>query len=126
MPASPRLTTSVARLSMIALSGICMAACGHNQDVSIQKASADTNALSAAAAVSSSTKDSGLSAGNRTLDSLRQAGVTPKNGLDSTGSKAQAITRNDPGHDTSHLNNRATPGAGPAAPAGTAPGAKRP
>lgn len=100
-----------------------LSACGHNQDVSIQKSSADTAALAGA---SQPAKDSGLAAGNRTLDSLHQAGVTPKNGVDSAGTKAQASTRNDPGRDTSRLNNRATPGAGPAAPAGTPPGATRP
>ena len=99
-----------------------LAACGHNQDVSIQHSGADTSALGASASATPAEKDSGLAAGNRTLDSLHQAGVRPIN----AGTKVQASTRNEPGRDTSRLNNRATPGAGPAAPAGSAPGSTRP
>ena len=124
MPVPTRLATTLTLGSALACT--LLAACGHNQDVQIQKSSADTAAMGTPVGSMKPTMDSGLAAGNKTLDSLHGAGVGTKNGLDSVGSKVQATTRNEPGHDTSRINNRATPGAGPAAPAGSAPGATRP
>lgn len=125
MFAFPRFTLALG-------AGLALGACGRGDNQSANRNGADTtsadrSALTAAPVGSMKPQmDSGLAAGKRTLDSLHDAGVSAKNGLDSVGSKVQATTRNEPGHDTSRLNNRATPGAGPAAPAGTAAGARQP
>ncbi|HEY0778115.1 MAG TPA: hypothetical protein VGD56_09135 [Gemmatirosa sp.] len=129
MSARPRLAAAALAF---ALAGPTLAACGPGANQSADRNGADTtsadrSALTAAPVGSMKPQmDSGLAAGKQRLDSLHAAGVTTKNGLDSVGSKVQATTANEPGHDTSHINNRATPGAGPAAPAGSAPGTRRP
>ncbi len=118
--------------TVLALSGLALAACGRGDNQAADRNGADTTSADKAALTAAPVgsmkpqMDSGLAAGKSRLDSLHAAGVTTKNGLDSVGSKVQATTANEPAHDTSRINNRATPGAGPAAPAGTAPGSGRP
>ena len=126
----PQSLRSAAAAAGLALSALALAACGRGDNQSANgngadTTSADRSALTAAPVGSMKPQmDSALTAGKQRLDSLHAAGVTTKNGIDSVGSKVQATTANEPGHDTSHINNRATPGAGPAAPA--AAGARRP
>lgn len=125
MPTPSRLAASV-------VAALALAACGRGDNQSADRNGADTtsadrSALTAAPVGSMKPQmDTALAAGKHTLDSLHNAGVGVKNGLDSVGSKVRATTANEPGHDTSHINNRATPGAGPAAPPGTPPGSQRP
>ncbi|GJG87063.1 hypothetical protein tb265_22440 [Gemmatimonadetes bacterium T265] len=129
MPALSRVAVPVRRAALAA--AVALAACGRGDNQAADRNGADTTSadrstLGAPVGSMKPQMDSGIAAGKQTLDSLHKAGVGVKNGLDSVGSKVQATTANEPGHDTSHINNRATPGAGPAAPAGTPPGSKRP
>lgn len=114
------------RFTAALVASLSLAACGHNEDQPVTSSdSGVASAASAGATPVGSMKpqmDSGLAAGSKRLDSLNAAGVSTKNGLDSVGSRVQATTANEPGHDTSRINNRATPGAGPAAPGGRSSG----
>lgn len=108
-----------------------LAACGPGANQSANRNGADTTSADRAALTAAPVgsmkpqADSALAAGRKTIDSLHQAGVTSKNGIDSTISKVQATTANEPNRDTAaHINNRATPGQLPAS--GATGGAKRP
>ena len=110
---------------------VAAAACGRGANQSAVRNGADTTSADksvvGAAPVGSMKPqmDSALAQGRKTIDSLHAAGVTSKNGIDSTISKVQATTANEPGRDTAaHINNRATPGQLPAG--GASGGAKRP
>jgi hypothetical protein len=102
------------------------AACGRGDNQSADRNGGDTTSADTSATGpfgrqvgdNKPAMDSGFAAGKQRLDSLKDAGVTPANGIDSVGSRVQATTANEPGADTSRLNNRnrATPGG--AAPAG--------
>lgn len=120
MRAAPRLAAPLAV-------AFVLAACGRGDNQSANRNGADTTSADksviGAAPVGSMKPqmDSALASGRKTIDSLHAAGVTSKNGIDSTISKVQATTANEPGRDTAaHINNRATPGQLPAG------GAKRP
>lgn len=103
----------------VTLAAASLAACGRNDT---QAARADSAGLAAPVGSMKPQMDSAVAAGKQTIDSLHQAGVGSKNGLDSTVYKAQAATANDPMRDSgARINNRATPGAGPAAPSKTRP-----
>ena len=108
-----------------ALAGAALtAACGRGPNQSADRNGADTTSASpttygAPVGANKPANDSAFANAHGTLDSLKGAGVTTKNGLDSVGSQVQAQTANEPGHDTSHLNNRATPG-------GVSPRGRRP
>lgn len=123
MFASPRLAPF--QITAV-LAGLSLSACGRGANQSAARTAADTSVLAPPVGSMKPTMDSAVVAGKDRLDSLKNAGVTVSNGLDSTGEKVQTITRNDPGYDTSHLNNRATPGAGPDPRARTAPNTHRP
>ncbi len=115
MPATPR------RLAAPFALVLALAACGRGDNQSADRNGADTTSADksvvGAAPVGSfkPQADSALAAGRKTIDSLHAAGVTTKNGIDSTISKVKAETANEPGRDTAaHINNRATPGQLPA------------
>ena len=115
------------RLAVPLAVACALAACGRGDNQSANRngadsTSADKSVIGAAPVGSMKPQmDSALASGRKTIDSLHAAGVTSKNGLDSTISKVQATTANEPGRDTAaHINNRATPGQLPGG------GAKRP
>ncbi len=117
MPRPPVLTRRAAG-ALFAAAALAAAACGRGANQSADRngadsTSADTSATGTFAAPVGANKanmDTGFAAASQRLDSLRDAGRTPANGIDSMGSRAQATTANEPGADTSRLNNRATPG----------------
>lgn len=111
--------------ALFSAAALALAACGRGDNQSANRNGADTTRADTSVlnpvGAQKPQNDSALAAGKKTLDSLKGAGVTVKNGLDSTISKVQATTANEPGRDTAaHINNRATPGQLPAG------GAKRP
>jgi hypothetical protein len=114
----PLVPTRRAAGALLAAAAFAAAACGRGDNQSADRngadtTSADTSATGTFPAPVGSNKpatDSSFAAASQRLDSLRDAGRTPANGIDSMGSRVQATTANEPGADTSRLNNRATPG----------------
>lgn len=99
------------------------AACGRGPNQSADRNGADTTsadrgALGAPVGSNKPANDSAFGKAQGTLDSLHAAGVGPTNGIDSAAGKVQNQTANEPVHDTSHLNHKATPGGA------TAPGTR--
>lgn len=89
---------------------LAAAACGGAAKQSADSARSDTTGtLGAPVGTNKPASDSAFSNAQGTLDSLHAAGVTTKNGIDSVAGKIQTQTANEPVHDTSHLNNKATP-----------------
>lgn len=93
------------------------AACGRGPNQSADRNGADTTRADTSATgpmgspvgAAGPGADSAYRNAQGRLDSLKSAGVRADNGIDSVGSRVQAQTANEPVHDTSHLNNRATP-----------------
>lgn len=102
------------RLAALAAAALVLAACGRGPNQSADRNGADTTSASRSAygapvGNNKPANDTAFANAQGTLDSLKAAGVSTKNGIDSVGSKVQAQTANEPVHDTSRLNNRATP-----------------
>lgn len=120
LPTIRRRTSGVLAVGSLVLA----AACGRGDNQSADRNGADTTSadssatgpLGAPVGANKPAMDSGFAAGQQRLDSLKNAGRTPANGIDSVGSKVQATTGNEPNADTSRLNNRATPRAAGGAP----------
>ena len=101
-----------------AATAVALAACGRGENQSADRNGADTTSVDRSAqgtfaapvGANKANTDSGFAAASQRLDSLQEAGRTPANGIDSVGSRVQSTTANEPGADTSRLNNRATPG----------------
>lgn len=105
------------RLLAIAAAAVMAAACGRGANQSADRNGADTTSADTSATgpfgnpvgENKPATDSAFAKASQRLDSLSDAGVRPANGLDSAAQKGRAATRNEPGADTSRLNNRATP-----------------
>lgn len=99
---SPSFARS-ARLAALAAGTALLAACGAGEN---QAAQAPTDSSLPGPAVGSykDAADSALRAGNAQLDSLRQAGVTPADGIDTAAARGTAASANDlRGTDTNRL-----------------------
>ena len=111
----------------LAGAALAAAACGRGDNQSADRNGADTTSAdtSATGPLGSPVGSAGPAADSAyrnaqgRLDSLQAAGVRADNGIDSVGSRVQAQTANEPGRDTSRLNNRATPD-------GVSPSGRRP
>lgn len=103
--------------ALFVTAALAASACGRGDNQSADRNSADTTSadrsaqgpLGAPVGENKPAMDSGFAAASERLDSLKDAGRTPANGIDSVGSKVRATTGNEPNADTSRLNNRATP-----------------
>ena len=112
-PTSRRRRAAAALLA----AALTAAACGPGDNQSANRNGSDTTSADTSATGPfgrsvgdrDAAMDSGFAAGKQRLDSLRDAGVTPANGIDSAGSRVQATTANEPNADTSRLNNNTDP-----------------
>lgn len=103
---------------------LAFAACGGGASQSADRTGADTkgadtSALGPPVGENKAANNESYVAGQQRLDSLHGAGVGTGNALDSAAQKVRSQTSNEPGADTSRLNNMATPG-------GVSPSGRRP
>lgn len=109
-----RLLSPLGRCAALAGALLAATACGRGANQSADRngadtTRADTSVLGAPVGANKPANDSAFANAQGRLDSLHAAGVGPQNGIDSTATKVQNQTANEPGHDTSRLNNTATP-----------------
>ena len=99
------------------LAATLTAACGRGDNQSADRNGADTTSADSSATGplgrsvgdNKEQMDSTFAQGKARLDSLKDAGVRPANGLDSVASRVEATTANEPGRDTAGLVNAAPP-----------------